>query len=61
VSDMDNVGVVTITTAVENIGTLISNVMTTIVGNELLMTLFCGSLFFLGCSAVKAIKKTAKK
>ena len=58
---MEGTGVVTISTAIENIGTLITNVMTTITANELLMTLFCGSLFFLGCSAVKAIKKTAKK
>lgn len=58
---MEGTGIVTITTAIENISTLITNVMTTITQNELLMTLFCGSLFFLGCSAVKAIKKTAKK
>lgn len=51
----------TISGAVETIFSMASDVMDVIMGSELLFTLFCGSFVFLGCSVVKAIKRTAKK
>ena len=49
-----------ITTSVSSIITTANSVMTVITGNELLFTLFCGSLVTLVCSVVRMIKKTSK-
>jgi len=51
----------TITDGLTNIVDTGNKVMTLVTGNELLLTLFVGSLFFLGCGAVKAVKRVAKK
>lgn len=50
----------TITGATSSIITTASSVMTVITGNELMFTLFCGSLVTLACSVVRKIKKTSK-
>lgn len=50
----------TIAGAVQSIITTASSVMTVVEGNELLFTLFCGSLVGLGCAVVRKLKKTAK-
>ncbi len=49
-----------ITTSVSSIITTANSVMTVITGNELMFTLFCGSLVTLACSVVRKIKKTSK-
>lgn len=51
----------TITSGLGNIVDTGNKVMELVTGNELLFTLFVGSLFFLGCGAVKAVKRVAKK
>lgn len=50
----------TISGAISSIITSANSVMTVITGNELMFTLFCGSLVTLGCSVVRKIKKTSK-
>ena len=50
----------TITGSVSSIITTANSVMTVISSNELLFTLFCGSIVTLGCAVVRKIKKTAK-
>lgn len=50
----------TISGATSSIITTANSVMTVITGNELMFTLFCGSLVILGCSVVRKIKKTSK-
>lgn len=49
-----------ITTAVTTIMTLAGDVMDTIAGNTLFLTLFSGSLVTLACGVVRKLKKTAK-
>lgn len=43
-----------------NVGTMVSTVVTTITNNEVLMTLFCGSLLITGAKVFKKIKKAAR-
>ena len=50
----------TIAEATSSIITTANSVMTVISGNQLMFTLFCGSLVTLGCAVVRKIKKTAK-
>lgn len=51
---------VDMTTALQNITTAGTSVMTFIAGNELLMTLFCGSIVGLACYFIRKVKHTAK-
>ena len=47
--------------AYANISDAIVSVMTTITNNELLFSLFVGSLVFMGASIVGKIKRTSKR
>lgn len=49
-----------ITTAVTNLLGLGTQVLTFITGNDLLMTLFSGSLVGVACYVIRKVKKTAK-
>ena len=51
---------ITLSTALANAGTAVTTVMGVITGNELLFTLFAGSLVFMGASIVGKIKRTSK-
>lgn len=51
----------TVADAISDITTIVTGVMDIISGNELLFTLWCASLFFIGVGAVKSIKKAAKR
>ena len=50
----------TITGATSSIITTANSVMSVITSNDLMFTLFCGSLVTLACSVVRKIKKTSK-
>lgn len=51
---------VDMTTALQNITAAGTSVMAFIASNELLMTLFCGSIVGLACYFIRKVKHTAK-
>ena len=51
---------VTMSEGLTNVSTMISSVVSIITGNEVLMTLFCGSLLITGAKVFKKIKKAAR-
>ena len=57
---MYDVVAVTMSEGLTNVSTMISSVVSIITGNEVLMTLFCGSLLITGAKVFKKIKKAAR-
>ena len=57
---MYDVLAVTMSEGLTNVSTMISSVVSIITGNEVLMTLFCGSLLITGAKVFKKIKKAAR-
>lgn len=51
---------ISMSTGLTNVGTMITTVVGVITGNEVLMTLFCGSLLITGAKVFKKIKKAAR-
>ena len=52
--------VISPSTGLANVVTLVSHVVDEIVGNDVLMTVFCGSLLVTGAMVFKKIKKSAR-
>ena len=57
---MYDVLAVTMSEGLTNVSSMISSVVSIITGNEVLMTLFCGSLLITGAKVFKKIKKAAR-
>lgn len=50
----------TLTTALANIGTIVTQCMTTITSNDVLFLFFCGGLLGIGFKAIRQAKRAAK-
>ena len=53
-------GATTLTTALDNIGTVVTKAVSIITGNEVLMIIFCGCLLGVGFRVVSQAKRAAK-
>lgn len=51
----------TLSTALTQVGNLVSTAMGIITGNEVLMVLFCGGLLGVGFKVISQAKRAAKK